>query len=145
MRQRWFTDTIQQGPIRILEVGSWQGGSTLYPLDQVIGERGGSISCVDTWEGSGEHGFLGSMGLKLEELFDANIARSGHSEQVEKRKGRSQDMLPQLAGQRFDFISIDGAHEAELVLQDELKPTRCWRPVVFSSSTIWLTASPIPS
>lgn len=118
--QRWFTDTIQQRPIRILEVGSWQGGSTLWLLDQVLAERGGSITCVDTWEGSSEHGFLGTMGLQLEELFDANIARSGHSEQVEKRKGRSQDVLPQLAGQLFDFIYIDGAHEADLVLQDAL-------------------------
>ena len=118
--QRWFTDTIQQRPIRILEVGSWQGGSSLWLLDQVIAERGGSITCVDTWEGSSEHGFLATMGLQLEELFDANIARSGHSEKVEKRKGCSQDVLPQLAGRLFDFIYIDGAHEADLVLQDAL-------------------------
>jgi predicted O-methyltransferase YrrM len=118
--QRWFNYTIQQRPIRILEVGSWQGGSTLWLLDQVLAERGGSITCVDTWEGSSEHGFLGTMGLQLEELFDANIARSGHVEQVEKRKGLSQDVLPQLAGRLFDFIYIDGAHEADLVLQDAL-------------------------
>lgn len=118
--QRWFTENIQQQPIRILEVGSWQGGSTLWLLDQVIAERGGSITCVDTWEGSSEHGFLATMGLQLEELFDANISRSGHGEQVEKRKGCSQDVLPQLAGQLFDFIYIDGAHESDLVLQDAL-------------------------
>ena len=73
-----------------------------------------------TWERSSEHGFLATMGLQLEELFDANISRSGHGEQVEKRKGCSQDVLPQLAGQLFDFIYIDGAHEADLVLQDAL-------------------------
>jgi predicted O-methyltransferase YrrM len=118
--QRWFTETIQQRPIRILEVGSWQGGSTLWLLDQVVAERGGSITCVDTWEGSSEHGFLRTMGLQLEELFDANINRSGHGLHVEKRKGRSQDVLPQLAGRLFDFVYIDGAHEADLVLQDAL-------------------------
>ena len=118
--QRWFAETITTAPIRILEVGSWQGGSTLWLLDQVIAERGGSITCVDTWEGSSEHGFLATMGLQLEELFDANISRSGHGEQVDKRKGCSQDVLPQLAGRLFDFIYIDGAHEADLVLQDAL-------------------------
>jgi tetratricopeptide (TPR) repeat protein len=118
--QRWFTDTIKQRPIRILEVGSWQGGSTLWLLDQVIAERGGSITCVDTWEDSSEHDFPGTMGLQLEELFDANIARSTYGDHLEKRKGRSQDVLPQLAGRLFDFIYIDGAHEADLVLQDAL-------------------------
>jgi predicted O-methyltransferase YrrM len=118
--QRWFTDTIQQRPIRILEVGSWQGSSSLWLLDQVIAERGGSITCVDTWEGSSEHRFQGSMGLQLEELFDANIVRSGHGKHVEKHKGRSQDVLPQLVGRLFDFIYIDGAHEADLMLQDAL-------------------------
>jgi hypothetical protein len=117
---RWFDQTIQQRPIRILEVGSWQGGSTLWLLDQVIAERGGSITCVDTWEGSSEHGFLGQLGLNLEEIFDANIARSGYGHHVEKQKGYSQDVLPQLAGRLFDFIYIDGAHEADLVLQDAL-------------------------
>jgi predicted O-methyltransferase YrrM len=118
--QRWFDQIIQQRPIRILEVGSWQGGSTLWLLDQVIAERGGSITCVDTWEGSSEHAFLGPLGLNLEELFDANIARSGHGQHVQKHQGRSQDVLPELAGQHFDFIYIDGAHEADLVLQDAL-------------------------
>jgi len=118
--QRWFEQIIQQRPIRILEVGSWQGGSTLWLLDQVIAQRGGNITCVDTWEGSSEHTFLGPLGLNLEELFDANIARSGHGQHVQKHQGRSQDVLPQLAGQLFDFIYIDGAHEADLVLQDAL-------------------------
>jgi predicted O-methyltransferase YrrM len=118
--QCWFDTTIQQRPIRILEVGSWQGGSALWLLDQVIAERGGSITCVDTWEGSSEHAFLGPLGLNLEELFDANISRSGHGQHVQKHQGCSQDVLPQLAGQFFDFIYIDGAHEADLVLQDAL-------------------------
>jgi len=126
--QRWFDQIIQQRPIHILEVGSWQGGSTLWLLDQVIAERDGNITCVDTWEGSSEHGFLSQLGLNLEELFDANIARSGHGQLVQKHKGRSQDVLPQLVGQLFDFIYIDGAHEADLVLQDALNAHPLLKP-----------------
>ena len=61
--QRWFHDPIQQAPIRILEIGSWQGGSTLWLLDHVIAVRGGTITCVDTWQGSSEHSFIASIGL----------------------------------------------------------------------------------
>ena len=84
----------------------------------MLAERGGII-CVDTWEGGSEHGFLGTMGLQLEELFDANIARSGHSEQVEKQ-GPFTGRATSAGGRLFDFIYIDGAHEADLVLQDAL-------------------------
>jgi predicted O-methyltransferase YrrM len=126
--QRWFAETITTAPIRILEVGSWQGGSTLWLLDHVIAARGGEISCCDTWAGSSEHTFLGSLGLSLEELFDANVARTGLSKHVRKCKGRSQDVLPSLPAGSFDLIYIDGAHEAQTVIQDAIHAHRLLAP-----------------
>jgi len=126
--QRWFAETITTSPIRILEVGSWQGGSTLWLLDHVIRPRGGEITCCDTWEGSSEHTFLAPLGLSLEELFDANVARTGLTAQVRKLKGQSQDVLPTLQAGSFDFIYIDGAHEAQAVIQDAIHAHRLLAP-----------------
>jgi predicted O-methyltransferase YrrM len=126
--QGWFENIIHTKPIRILEIGSWQGGSTLWLLDHVIGPRGGRITCVDTWEGSSEHTFLASLGLSLEELFDANVARTGRSDQVQKIKGSSHDVLPSLPASGFDFIYIDGAHEAQAVIQDAIHAHRLLAP-----------------
>ena len=126
--QGWFRDHIRAAPIACLEIGSWQGGSSCWLLDKVVGPRGGSLTCIDLFEGSSEHaGFLAEvtaeLGGGLEALFDRNIARTGHAAATRKLVGLSQDVLPRLQGERFDFIYIDGAHEAKFVIQDAVL---CW-------------------
>lgn len=127
--QAWFRDHIRAAPIACLEIGSWQGGSSCWLLDKVVGPRGGRLTCIDLFEGSSEHaGFLAGLtaelGMKLESLFDANIARTGLGGLTRKLVGLSQGVLPRLHGERFDFIYIDGAHEAKYVIQDAIL---CWQ------------------
>ena len=126
--QRWFANTIHTAPIRILEVGSWQGGATLWLIDHVIALRGGDITCVDTWQGSSEHTFIPALGLNVEELFDANMARSGLGAHINKLRGPSQQILPDLPAHSFDLIYIDGAHEASIVIQDAVNAHRLLKP-----------------
>ena len=125
--QSWFAQHITAAPMRALEIGSWQGGSACWMLDRVIGPRGGLLTCIDPFSGSSEHSFLPGMmaelGDTLEGTFDRNIARTGRAAQLRKIKGYSQDVLPTLHGERFDFIYIDGAHEAKWVIQDAVL---CW-------------------
>jgi predicted O-methyltransferase YrrM len=117
----WFTRLILTEPIDCLEIGSWQGGSATWLLDKVVGPRGGRLTCIDTFAGSSEHaGLLGELGTTLEELFDRNIARTGRAAQCRKLVGRSQDVLRRLSGEDFDFVYVDGAHEAKYVIQDAL-------------------------
>jgi predicted O-methyltransferase YrrM len=125
----WFERHIRAAPLRALEIGSWQGGSACWLLDQVIGPRGGSLTCVDPFEGSSEHadflpGLLARLGVTLEGLFDDNILRTGRADLLDKRVGYSQDVLPRLYGEKFDFVYIDGAHEAKFVIQDAVL---CWQ------------------
>jgi predicted O-methyltransferase YrrM len=122
--QEWFDSRIRIAPIRILEIGSWQGASALWLLDNVIAERAGSITCVDCWEGTREHAFLDQLGFCAEAIFEDNIKASGRAECVIKLKGRSQDLLPGLPAASFDFIYIDGAHEADMVIQDAVNAHR---------------------
>ena len=125
----WFETHIRATPLRALEIGSWQGGSACWLLDQVIGPRGGRLTCIDPFGGSSEHAdflprVLGEVGATLEGLFDENVRRTGRAAQARKLAGYSQDVLPGLSGERFDFIYVDGAHEAKFVIQDALL---CWR------------------
>lgn len=126
--REWFAGPIEQAPIEILEIGSWQGGSTLWLLDHVLAGRGGHITCVDTWEGSSEHTFLADLPLGVEELFDRNVALSGLQQLVTKIKGASQSVLAGLAPESYDLIYIDGAHEARFVIQDAVLSHRLIRP-----------------
>lgn len=117
----WFADHITAAPLEALEIGSWQGASAAWLLDKVISVRGGRLTCIDTFEGSSEHApIMMSLGRRLENLFDENILRTGHGDQVRKLVGYSQDVLPTLRGETFDFIYVDGAHEAKFVIQDAL-------------------------
>ena len=116
---KWFAERIVAEPIEVLEIGSWQGGSAAWMLDKIVSRRGGRLTCVDTFEGSSEHaGWIGGIGDRIGDLFDANIAATGHAAQCRKLVGRSQDVLRGLSQERFDFIYIDGAHEARYVIED---------------------------
>ncbi len=125
---RWFAAHVPAAPIAALEIGSWQGASACWLLDRIVGPRGGRLTCIDTFEGSSEHqGWLaavtGATGQTIEALFDANTARTGRATQLRKLVGASADLLPGLRGERFDFIYVDGAHEAKQVIQDAVL---CW-------------------
>ncbi len=116
---KWFAEIITATPIKALEIGSWQGGSATWLLDKVIAPRCGELICVDTFEGSSEHArWVGTIAEKIEDTFDRNVAASGHSDLCRKIKGYSQDVLRALYQERFDFIYIDGAHEARYVIED---------------------------
>lgn len=124
----WFEQHIVCQPIRCLEIGSWQGTSAAWLLDKVVSKRGGLLTCIDTFEGSSEHlPWLGSLPHSIEYYFDRNVTASGHADFCRKLVGKSQDILLLLSDQSYDFIYIDGAHEAKFVIQDAVLSWRILR------------------
>lgn len=125
---RWFEEHIVMAPIRCLEIGSWQGTSATWLLDKIVSKRQGLITCIDTFEGSSEHqSWLGTLGASIQQFFDQNINASGHAHLCRKLVGRSQDILLDLSDQSYDFVYIDGAHEAKFVIQDAILSWRILR------------------
>lgn len=125
---RWFEEHIVFSPMRCLEIGSWQGTSATWLLDKIVSKRRGLITCIDTFEGSSEHQpWLSTLGATIEDFFDRNIRASGHSRLCRKLVGRSQDVLLTLSDQSYDFIYIDGAHQAKFVIQDAILSWRILR------------------
>jgi predicted O-methyltransferase YrrM len=109
---------LREKPVRILEIGSWEGRSALFFLNYLPLSR---IVCVDTFGGSIEHHlnpYFAALALKTEGQFDSNLA--AFADRVEKIKGSSTAVLPKLgvAGQRFDLAYIDGSHMAADVFRD---------------------------
>ncbi len=107
-------------PLRLLEVGSWEGRSALFFLNYL---PNASIVCIDTFAGSVEHR---SWPLwrrwrqlnRIEQRFDRNLAP--FTSRTQKLKADSGAALAQLglAGSRFDFVYIDGSHLAIDVYRD---------------------------
>jgi Methyltransferase domain len=105
-------------PVRILEIGSWEGRSALFFLNYLTLGR---IVCVDTFGGNIEHHqdpYFAALAPKAEGQFDANLA--GFAARLEKIKGSSATVLPELgiSGRRFELAYIDGSHMAADVYRD---------------------------
>jgi predicted O-methyltransferase YrrM len=106
-----------------LEIGSFEGRSAIWIMEHMM-EDGGYIHCVDTWEGGEEHSEE-DMG-SVEERFDHNMLTfSGRLplRHFTKFKETSDWYLANrhvgtFGGHIFDFIYIDGSHQAPDVLTD---------------------------
>ena len=102
--------------LNFLEVGSFEGKSTCWCLDNILTGSDCKITCLDTWEGGFEHEDLTMS--DIEARFLSNI--SDRKEDVEVLKGNSYDSLISLQDKigHYDFIYIDGGHTLKDVISD---------------------------
>ncbi len=111
-------------PAKILEIGSYEGASACYLIETLGKTQDLEVHCIDTWAGSAEH--QGTSMDVVETLFNRNIktakAKALHKVDVVVHKDASDISLARLLAQGkrnyFDFIYIDGSHQASDVLCD---------------------------
>ncbi len=116
--------------MQALEVGSFEGRSAVWLLDNLLTHEGSHLTCIDAFEMNSEFREICDRmklaiphDLDIEANFDANILASGASKRVTKLKGWSTEMLRTLPFHSFDLIYIDGSHTARNVLTDAVL---CW-------------------
>lgn len=107
-------------PIRILEIGSFEGLSAHYLLSKFPNS---SIICVDTWLGSTEYKTEEGKEIydfsRVRDRFRKNVQRFGN--RVTPYEGTSMQFFAgDTSGQLFDLIYVDGSHEADDVLTDAI-------------------------
>jgi len=99
-------------PIRVLEIGSWEGRSAAFLLHHL---PQAAVTAVDTWQGGRQN--AGDPRLaRIEELFNANVARYGA--RVRKVKSTSAEFFRNGEHSPFDLIYVDGSHDADDVIVD---------------------------
>ncbi len=127
----WSQLLNQLNPGRILEVGSYEGKSTSYLIDTIASRKSVEIHCIDSWEGGIEHKTGGSAATDMTEAearFHHNIktarCRASHEATITIHKSLSSTQLPKLLAEGkqgyFDFVYIDGSHQAPDVLLDAI-------------------------
>ncbi len=87
--------------VHFLDIGCFEGRSSLWFLENILTHPTSSITCVDSFSRKGG-----------EPRFDHNIRISDFSKKVTKIKGKSEDVLSSLKEQSFDIIYVDGCHLA---------------------------------
>lgn len=137
-REVWNQLIPQLKPTRILEVGAYEGAATCYLIEQIGAASDVELHCIDTWEGGVEHqagGVSRTDMSAVERRFHHNTQVAGgkirKAANLCVHKGRSDVALATLLAQGkagyFDFIYIDGSHQAPDVLCDAVLAFRLLR------------------
>ena len=117
--EQWLAPLAGKPGIQGLEIGSHQGRSTIWLLENIFTAPDSKLYCVDTFEGSVEHSETDKS--HLFEIFNHNLRLSGGAERVQVMRGQSGTVLRSIIPQPFfDFIYIDGDHHASAVLEDAM-------------------------
>ncbi len=132
-RAVWDQILRQLQPKRVLEVGSFEGQSACYLIKAIGAQRGGQIHCIDTWLDTGEYAGVKMAEVEQRFLKNTQAARQSTPHPVELilHKQRSDISLAKLFTHGheglFDFIYIDGSHQAPDVLADAVLAFRLLR------------------
>ncbi|HEX8145862.1 MAG TPA: class I SAM-dependent methyltransferase [Pyrinomonadaceae bacterium] len=108
-----------QPEVRMLEVGSYEGRSALWLMENILTHETARLDCIDVFKEDG----LKEAGSSFDilERFRHNLAP--YAAKVAWHQGRSQAVLrrgefsPETC-KKYDVIYIDGSHEARDVLED---------------------------
>jgi predicted O-methyltransferase YrrM len=114
---------ITEDIVNVLEIGSYEGVSTVWFLSNVLNNDKSTIACVDTWEGSPEYIESKTDFNRVENTFNINVKTHKFKNKVNKYKMRSDTFLLNEKyhnNSLFDIILIDASHDSRDVIIDAL-------------------------
>jgi predicted O-methyltransferase YrrM len=111
--------------LKFIEIGSWEGRSTCWLLENILTDLTSSLTCIDIFtltpaqcKGISEKITPLPEHFDPEKRFDENIAVIGAQSRTIKLKGESRTILRFLPIDTYDCVYIDGSHAAVDVLTD---------------------------
>ena len=117
----------RQEPLNWLELGSFEGRSALWTVENMFLHPDSRITCVDVWQTWSV--FQDKTNYSYESVFDSNT--SGIP-QIVKRRGTAREVLPTLPPRSFHGCYIDTSHEED----DTLAEARLAMPLMLPGAMI---------
>ena len=102
-------------PCMFLEIGLFEGMSTIWMLENILTEEKSQIFCIDAWAEWTGDAFV---------RFISNINKTGLKDKVHIVKGDSSEELRIFPKEYFDFIYVDGNHDEKAVIKDAINSFR---------------------
>lgn len=103
-------------PVKFLEVGSYEGRSTLWLCENILTHPDARIVCVDTFKGNDEMAPHEKIGIFERFMYNIGPFGSKVDKVMAMESGLALRSFP--AVETFDFIYIDGCHRSRNVLED---------------------------
>jgi len=115
--ERYFLDQYEGSPLHFLEIGVFEGRTMIWAVETILRqvvEKGSSYVGVDPEPAANFEGNFEILKTKVPTV-DAKFI-----------KAYSEHFLPKIAGTpRYDFVYIDGDHNAQGVLRDGVFAWEC--------------------
>ena len=111
--QPLFTQYLQSyidQPVHFLEIGSFEGRSAIWMLENILTHSNASLTCIDPWQ------FNDTQLQSVFKNFQHNV--SVFDDKVTYHQGRLIDRVSYLPSHYYDFIYIDGNHYGKDILLD---------------------------
>ncbi len=109
--------------IHCLEIGSFEGRSTIYMLNNFCNGQNSSLDALDTWNGSIEHKDKQKLGLYDRFLYNTKSYIDSHKLFI--YRDFSANTLAKFAQEvdegvreKYDVVYVDGSHTSKDVLLD---------------------------
>jgi hypothetical protein len=109
--------------LNFLEIGSYEGMSAVWVLDNVLTHDTARLTCIDKFIDY-RWGWMQIKGDEVRARFKDNIAKSGAGHKVTLVESFSQEVLRTFPLNSFDFIYVGASHRACDALEDMVL---CWR------------------
>lgn len=124
-------------PRTVIEVGSYEGRSALWMLENLLQHPQSRLYCVDTFHDREDPDSYWHR-------FEANVLASPHSGKVTVAASASLPFLAGFvaAGSKADFVYVDGSHRAAEVLEDLVLAFHALRPGGIIICDDYLKAAP---
>jgi len=110
-----FLSEFKDKPSTFLEIGSFEGMSTIWMLENILTNKESRLFCIDAWAEWTGDAFV---------RFVSNISKTGLKDKVHIVKGDSSEELRIFPNEYFDFIYIDGNHDEKAVIKDAISSFR---------------------
>jgi predicted O-methyltransferase YrrM len=119
------------GPVRVVEIGSWKGRSTIALATGVAARRaGGVVHAIDPHRGGVLHRLTGeadSYGA-----FVANVERAGVRDVVDPIRTTSAEARSRIPDDSVHVLFVDGSHRYDDVLRD----LEAWTPALRAGARV---------
>jgi predicted O-methyltransferase YrrM len=123
--QQHLAELVGRPRVQALEIGSFEGRSAIWLLQNVLTHPESHITCVDQFAMDDEFLEIKQVmnlpipdDIDIEARFERNIRTAGVERKVTKMKGASTAMLRRIPLDSMHLVYVDGSHTTRNVLTD---------------------------